>query len=689
MPPSRFHPCRPNRHRDVQKFKSLNNYKVCLSCGIPITLRHKYSPITFDDEIRLLLLYPGSGEAELLCELIPVRLTDKPSYEAVSYSWADSDGNASLSRTIFTISRHSTVSSLRKTWITKNCETALRKFRDPKQKRPLWVDSVCIDQKNLSERNSQVKIMTDIYSGASRVLVYLGEGHVLPEEQLIRLFDYIRTKICDLSGCFCRNHPQDGSHLTITQFLDSTPDPLDSKKDPLQNTKEDLRQNIKKDLLKFFKIRWFSRVWVLQEIVRAKEAVVFCGPISLNWGYFTMDPFEINNLNLHYLNSETPPILRMGKGLTRNPIDLVDLIFATRTCEATDPRDKIFALLGIYTRRGSDALQPDYSKSMEDVFKEAALYCIRESNTLRVLSLVEFPTKSSPSWVPDLSISSSLLRLTYWRAEWANYIREIRLSERKRRPSIYKTMESCDMQPCDTKNQAVSIFYPPRNVLKVRGLYLDTVVLAGRLFHNSAFQVSGALPDLWSQKISLKDFTVRFWQSIRESMAAETEDLFSEDLFSEDNIPWMFKHCAALVVDTTMINIDLEAIDLLAPIFEKSDIRAHCPLVTEQFLWLVKKFARGRRLLSTKHSLTIGPPFAKEGDLIYCIDGADVPFVVRRQANGDYMFLGEAILQEPLDHPKDFCKNVIDSKCACHSCSGYRQWRNARQGASFEFLSLQ
>jgi hypothetical protein len=672
MPRLRFHPCRPNRHRDVRKYKSLNNYKVCVSCGTFIYLRHRYSPIKFDDEIRLLLLYPGSGESKLLCELVPARLKDKPSYEAVSYSWADSDGNASLSRTIFTISRHSTVSSLRKTRITKNCEAALRKFRDPREKRPLWIDSVCIDQKNLSERNSQIKMMTDIYSGASRVLVYLEEGHVLEsEDRLRRLFDAIRDSICDQSGCLCRNHPQTGPHLTITKFLESTWVPKD----------------IKKDLRQFFKIRWFSRIWVLQEIVRAKEAVVFCGPFSLNWGYFTMEPFEINNLNLNNLNSEMPPILRMGKGLTRYAMDLVDLIFATRTCGATDARDKIFALLGIYTRRGSDALQPDYSKSIEDVFKEATLYCIRESNTLRVLSLVEFPTESLPSWVPDLSSSSSLLRLTHWRAEWATHINKIGQFERKRCPGRYKTIESCDTQPLNTKSQAVPIFYPRRNALEVRGLYLDRVVLAGRLFCDSASQEVETHPPWWSEKMSLQNFTAKFWSSI------------PGGLFLGDDTLWIFKHCASLVdnldsidTETVKANMDLNAIDLLAPTIEKSEIYAHCPLVTEQFLWLVKNFARGRRLLYTSHLLAIGPPFAEEGDLIYSIDGADVPFVVRRQANGDYMFLGEAILQEPLDYPKDVCKHVFYSECTCHSCSGYRryrQWRYARQGASFETLSLQ
>jgi len=187
--------------------------------------------------------------------------------------------------------------------------------------------------------------------------------------------------------------------------------------------------------------------------------------------------------------------------------------------------------------------------------------------------------------------------------------------------------------------------------------------------------------------MSLQNFTAKFRLSIPGGS------------FLGDDILWIFKHCASLVdnldsidTETVKANMDLNAIDLLAPTIEKSEICAHCPLVTEQFLWLVKNFARGRRLLHTSHLLAIGPPFAEEGDLIYSIDGADVPFVVRRQANGDYMFLGEAILQEPLDYPKDVCKHVFYSECACHSCSGYRryrQWRYARQGASFETLSLQ
>jgi hypothetical protein len=76
--------------------------------------------------------------------------------------------------------------------------------------------------------------------------------------------------------------------------------------------------------------------------------------------------------------------------------------------------------------------------------------------------------------------------------------------------------------------------------------------------------------------MSLQAFTAKFRLSI------------PGGFFSEGDIPWMFKHCASLVdnldsidTETVMANMDLNAIDLLAPTIEKSEFCAHCPLVTE------------------------------------------------------------------------------------------------------------
>lgn len=38
----------------------------------------------------------------------------------------------------------------------------------------LWIDSICINQEDVEERNSQVKIMGDIYKNASTVVIWLG-----------------------------------------------------------------------------------------------------------------------------------------------------------------------------------------------------------------------------------------------------------------------------------------------------------------------------------------------------------------------------------------------------------------------------------------------------------------------------------------------------------------------------------
>ncbi|ORY11322.1 heterokaryon incompatibility, partial [Clohesyomyces aquaticus] len=60
--------------------------------------------------------------------------------------------------------------------VTENLSTTLRCLRDTKHPRILWVDAICFGQSNNAEKNSQVRMMGDIYRLASHVLVFLGEG---------------------------------------------------------------------------------------------------------------------------------------------------------------------------------------------------------------------------------------------------------------------------------------------------------------------------------------------------------------------------------------------------------------------------------------------------------------------------------------------------------------------------------
>ena len=85
-----------------------------------------------------------------------------PYYEALSYVWGEPNSSRSL---------HCATGKIA---LTSNLETALKALRHHDRKRAIWVNAICIDQKNVAERGHQVKLMGKIYANAERVLIWLG-----------------------------------------------------------------------------------------------------------------------------------------------------------------------------------------------------------------------------------------------------------------------------------------------------------------------------------------------------------------------------------------------------------------------------------------------------------------------------------------------------------------------------------
>ena len=116
-------------------------------------------------EIRVLWLLPGSDDDIVSCQVQVVSLMDDISpYIALSYVWGPTDNPKTI------IVNDKTVA------VTRYLGIALRYLRKPTEDRVLWIDAVCINQKDVPERNSQVAFMGDIYRSANRVLVWLGEA---------------------------------------------------------------------------------------------------------------------------------------------------------------------------------------------------------------------------------------------------------------------------------------------------------------------------------------------------------------------------------------------------------------------------------------------------------------------------------------------------------------------------------
>lgn len=115
--------------------------------------------------IRLLRLLPNNNTTSPLdCELFDANINDEDRvpYEALSYTWGDAGQTVDIrvSGCVFPA--------------TVNLEAALRALRKADQPRVLWIDAICINQKDLEEQGEQVRVMWDIYQAADCVVVWLG-----------------------------------------------------------------------------------------------------------------------------------------------------------------------------------------------------------------------------------------------------------------------------------------------------------------------------------------------------------------------------------------------------------------------------------------------------------------------------------------------------------------------------------
>lgn len=129
-----------------------------------------------DGHIRLLTIHPGD-EASALSGIIrsaPLELA--PNYEAVSYAWGAEDFTDALDVVCDTgsTSTSSETKDVRSIPITPNVTSLLNSLRYPNEPRVLWIDAICINQANASERSVQVQQMRQIYSRAQRIIIWLG-----------------------------------------------------------------------------------------------------------------------------------------------------------------------------------------------------------------------------------------------------------------------------------------------------------------------------------------------------------------------------------------------------------------------------------------------------------------------------------------------------------------------------------
>ena len=359
---------------------------------------YRYAPLNSSDDIRLLRLLPGRGNDSIACVLIHTTCSPNfdvkvTAYEALSYTWGP--------KIMHTINCDGAALS-----ISENLWLALQRLRRGDSERLLWVDAICINQPDVVEKSAQVQRMRGIYSRAKKVVVWLGEG----TEDTAEAFKLIER----LSRIhFLGLEPQEMA-ITI-EGLKSLELP-----DPDAPTWKTLDEILWRD--------WYFRVWILQEILVARDIVVTCGSCSVGYIDFVGAGLFIEYGSLTALtgvdsssiyhvqdprSGEIPAV--HGRAAQDSPLaapkvlcdSFYRVLCSYRDSYASDPRDKVFALLGlVFDSTPADYLtEPDYSKTVEDVYRHVAVNMVTRTEGLDILSAVEdahFRLNSRlPSWVPD------------------------------------------------------------------------------------------------------------------------------------------------------------------------------------------------------------------------------------------------------------------------------------------------
>lgn len=289
-------------------------------------------------------------------------------YEAISYTWGTREKNAQLHLDDCVLP------------ITENLYDALRALRLEDEDRILWADAICIDQEgNNAEKGHQVRQMGDIYAHADKVLVWLGQGNEHTDE-LMKIMRRLHHEVIRLGGNW--RHSNTG---LLQGLVTTTPERTAA-------------------LIELLDRSWFRRVWILQEIARATKVEMHCGLHSCPASVFTAIPPLLNASPGEHCQA----VLDIMPGPSRRTSwwsqkrDLGTLLSKFKDSQATDPRDAVYALLGISSDAvDSQYLLPDYGYSHDQVLWRATAFILSPEDPEALSRFTHFTRRWSTSSFKD------------------------------------------------------------------------------------------------------------------------------------------------------------------------------------------------------------------------------------------------------------------------------------------------
>ena len=340
--------------------------------------------------IRTIQLLDSHRHGTIDCDLQTHPLAGNVPFEALSYVWGDKTDTQSIQ------------CNGRSLNIARDLHDILDRLRVAQTltSSRLWIDAVSINQQDDEERSQQVTLMKQIYTKAQGLLIWLG----LDSDNDACMAFNLAIEIADSCCRVLRIRISDVARINVRQALDQVG--------------AQVAPTISQDTAKWRAIQrlysreWFRRIWVIQEAHSAKpgKARVFLGIWQIDFDILAVAACWIDWCNVNLL--QTGPL--SGKVahvnstvIKREPyldsISFQNLLHQTREYESTDPRDKVYAVLGFAkAHKVSSFIRPDYAKPAADVYLDVSRALFESGEGIDVLSFIRHGSTVSndlPSWV--------------------------------------------------------------------------------------------------------------------------------------------------------------------------------------------------------------------------------------------------------------------------------------------------
>lgn len=420
-----------------------------------------YTPLASPKNIRLItLLSCNDPNTPIECTMQEASFAKGPEYEALSYVW----GSPTPQRTVTLNGRNFPVG--------ENLEAALRQLRpcgENKASRTIWIDAMCINQLDVEERTQQVSQMDMVYRGAARVVVWLGResntsARVFRElkywrknlamfkprqiSQILR-FPFQNSEYCAECDAVprpdtLRRYYHAAKQAGKVQVEERLREYLKLAENPriLPQVWKDAHIDLIESFIKLLARPWWKRVWVLQEVILARKLILHCGPESVDWQIFQIALYTMirqakrsriyhsGGLSSQARESKAQAMLVWSANHTfaffffqsaslyahrARDFTMASLLSLTSVFEATDARDKLFALVGLLPEASRErlAFKPDYTTNVRRLYIRVAKHFLQTTQRLDIITArpqqpyhyknkyKPEPYVAGPSWVPN------------------------------------------------------------------------------------------------------------------------------------------------------------------------------------------------------------------------------------------------------------------------------------------------